>query len=287
MAEAVCVLLGKIRGVKTACIEDKVEVRLFNSLRKKLSVPLKPVSNLVESVRQIKDGLEIAAIRKTGKIAQMALEKILPRIYLGVRETALAAMLDYELRKSGAAPAFETIVAFGSNSAMPHHRPSSRRLKKIDTILIDFGAKLNGYCCDMTRCFAVGKVNKFYEKVYRTVFAAQQAALKAVKAEQSLKVVDNAAKEIIKSAKLPVYGHGTGHGLGLDIHELPTVSAFSGERGQTPFLREGNIITIEPAVYLPGRFGIRIEDDVLVTENGSRVLSSMLKNDDVPLLKIK
>jgi Xaa-Pro aminopeptidase len=164
---------------------------------------------------------------------------------------------------------------------MPHHRPTDRKLKKNDTILIDFGAKFKGCCCDITRCFAIGKVSKLYEKVYKTVFAAQQSAIKTVGAGQSLIAVDNAAREIIKSAKLPVYGHGTGHGLGLEVHESPTISTLSKDN-----FKQGNVITIEPAVYLPGKFGIRIEDDVLVAKNGCKIITSVLKNDNVPVLKI-
>ena len=281
IVQVTAVVLNKLAKTGTVCIEDRIEVRLFNRLRKKLNYPLKPISNLVESVRQIKEQTEIAAISKAAKIAQAALVKTLRRVRLGITEQQLADILEFEMKKFGAAPSFETIVAFGSNSAMPHYRPANRRLKKVDTILIDFGAKLNGYCCDLTRCFAVGRVNELYGKVYRAVFAAQAAAIKAVKSGQSPKVIDDIAKKVIKSAKLPAFGHGTGHGLGLDVHELPAVSAVSKDS-----LQSGNVITVEPAVYLPNKFGIRIEDDVLITEKGCRVLSSLLKNDDVPLLKV-
>jgi len=282
MVQATAFVLNKLAKIKTVCVEDRMDVRLFNNLKKKLIHPLKPISNLVESLRQIKERTEIAAISKAAKIAQTALAKTLHQIRFGITEQQLAGILEFELKKFGAAASFETIVAFGSNSAMPHYRPANRRLKKVDTILIDFGAKLNGYCCDLTRCFAVGRVNELYRKVYRTVFAAQAAAIKAVKSGQSPKAIDDAAKKIIKSAKLPVFGHGTGHGLGLDVHELPAVSAVSKDLLQT-----GNVITMEPAVYLPNKFGIRIEDDMLITEKGCRVLTSSLKNDDVPLLKVK
>jgi Xaa-Pro aminopeptidase len=282
IVQATASVLNKLPKIKTICVEDKIEVRFFNNLRKKLNHPLKPVGKLVESIRQIKEQTEIAAIGKAAKIAQTALAKTLRRIRLGITERQLADILEFEMKKFGAAPSFETIVAFGSNSAMPHYRPANRRLKKVDTILFDFGAKLNGYCSDLTRCFAVGRASELYKKVYRTVFAAQAAAIKAVKSGRPAKVVDAAAKKIIKSAGLPVFGHGTGHGLGLDVHELPTVFAFSKE-----LLQAGNVITLEPAVYLPNKFGIRIEDDVLITEKGCRALSSPLKNDDVPLLKVK
>lgn len=291
MIDAVADVLKKLSGVKIAAVEDKIELAVFKVLKRKLSaspakrgkpVRLKSIKGLVESVRQIKDKSEITAIRKAAAISQKTLGKVLPRIRVGMSEIEAAAILDFELRKAGARPAFETTVAFGSNSAMPHHHPTARKLKKVDTILIDFGAKLNGYCCDLTRCFAVGKVNDFYSKVYRTVFNAQANAIKNLKAGTGVKKVDDAAKEIIAAAKLPPYGHGLSHGLGLEVHEQPVVSAIS-----KAFLQEDNVITVEPAVYLPGKFGIRIEDDVLITENGCKIISLPLKTDKVPLLKIK
>jgi Xaa-Pro aminopeptidase len=282
MIEAVVGLLKKLSAGKMVAVEDKIELSLFKILHRKLHIRLKSVKDLVESVRQIKDEFEVKATRKAAAVAQKTLVKVLRKIRIGASEIEVAAMLEFELKKAGASPAFETIVAFGSNSAMPHYRPTAKKLKKVDTILIDFGAKLNGYCCDLTRCFAVGKVNDFYRKVYRTVFNAQANAIKNLKAGVKAKKVDTAAKDIIKSSNLPVFGHGTGHGLGLEVHEQPVVSVKS-----KATLAQGNVITIEPAVYLPGRFGIRIEDDVLVTENGCKILSSPLRSDEVPLLKVE
>ena len=282
MIDAVIDIFKKLPAVKTVAVEDKVELSVFNILRKKLRRRLKPVKALVESARAVKDKSEIAAIRKAAAVAQKALAKVLPKIRAGYSESEVAAMLEFELKKAGANPAFETIIAFGSNSAMPHHRPTAKKLKKVDTILIDFGAKLDGYCCDLTRCFAVGWAGVLYRKVYQTVLDAQTNAINALKSGIEAKKVDTAAKEVIKLSNLPVYGHGTGHGLGLEVHEQPVVSVISKD-----ILQRGNVITIEPAVYLSNKFGIRIENDVLVTENGCEVLSSLLKSDQVPLLKLK
>lgn len=279
MIDSVADIFKKLPKVKTIAVEDKIELAVFKILRKKLSVRIKPVKNLVESVRQIKDDSEIAAIKKAIDISQKSLAKILPKIRVGISETSLAAMLDFEMKKAGTNPAFETIVAFGSNSAMAHHRPSARKLKKVDTILFDFGAKFNGYCADMTRCFAIGRVNDFYAKVYKTVLDAQTNAINILKAGIKAKAADAAAKEIIKAAKLPPYGHGLGHGIGIDVHEQPAVSVIS-----KASLQSGNVITVEPAVYLDGKFGVRIEDDVLITESGCEILSSLLKSDQVQLL---
>lgn len=282
MIDAVADIFKKLPKAKTIAVEDKIELAVFKILRKKLTCRIKPVKNLVQSVRQIKDSSEIAAIKKAIDISQKSLAKVLPKIRVGISETTLAAMLDFEMKKAGAIPAFETIVAFGSNSAMPHHRPSARKLKKVDTILFDYGAKFNGYCCDITRCFAVGKINNLYAKVYKTVLDAQTNAINILKAGIKAKVADAAAKEIIKASKLPPYGHGLGHGVGLDVHEQPAVSVIS-----KASLQSGNVITVEPAIYLDGKFGVRIEDDVLITESGCEILSSLLKSDQVPILKIK
>jgi Xaa-Pro aminopeptidase len=281
MTEAVADVLKKINNVKAVAVEDNIKLSIFNALKKKIPGRLTALKSPAAFVRQIKDETEIRAIRKAAAVAQKALGRVLSKIYAGVSETEVAAMLDFELKKTGAQPAFEAIIAFGSNSAMPHHRPTTRKLKKIDTILIDFGAKLNGYCCDITRCFAVGRVNDFYRKVYKAVFCAQSRAMQTVKSGASAKEVDAAAKEIIRSSKLPVFGHGTGHGLGLEVHERPVVSVLSKD-----VLQQGNVVTIEPAVYLGGKFGIRIEDNILVTDKGCKVLTTRLKNDEVPLLKI-
>jgi len=281
MTEAVADVLKKLSAGRAIAVEDKIELAVFNVLRKKIGRRLKTAGGLVESVRQIKDKFEIAAIKKAIKISEKALAKVLRKIHIGISETEVAAILDFEIKKYGGQPAFETIAAFGSNSAMAHHRPTAKKLKKVDTILIDFGAKVNGYCCDMTRCFAVGRVSDLYAKAYKVVFEAQTAVIKAVKAGIKAKRVDNIARNIIIESKFPPYGHGLGHGVGLEVHEQPVVSVKS-----KAALRQGNVITIEPAVYIAGKFGIRIEDDVLITKNGCKVLSSRLKTAKVPLLKV-
>ncbi|MHC4153057.1 MAG: M24 family metallopeptidase, partial [Planctomycetota bacterium] len=176
--------------------------------------------------------------------------------------------LDFEIRKMGAIISFDTIVAFGANSSRPHHQPGSKKLKKNDTILIDFGVKYKNYCCDITRCFVKGRPSRFYSKVYQAVKASQTAAIKTVRAGVLKREVDSAAREVIGICGLPVYGHGTGHGLGMEIHEEPYVTDKS--KGK---LKTGQVITVEPGVYLPGKMGVRIEDDVLVTKDGCKLLT--------------
>ena len=262
---------------KTAVVENSTTLAAFEALKKNIKRGLKTAANIIESVRRCKDEGEIAAITEAGKIAAKALASAMKDVKAGITENKLAGEIDFEIRKLGAANSFNTIVAFGPNASHPHHRPGNSRLKKNDTILIDFGARYNGYCCDLTRCFAVGRSNSFYKEVYETVRQAQAAAIKMVKAGVEIKKVDAAARDVIKKHNLPVYGHGTGHGLGLEVHEEPGLSENS--KGK---LQAGEVITVEPGVYIPGRLGIRIEDDILVTQTGCKILTRNCPNQFTP-----
>ncbi len=269
MPKAVAELLKRLKSVKTAAIEESVTIAILRKLKKNLNANVKPVSNLIESIRSIKDRTEIKAVKTAVVIAANALEKIKRNIKTGITENELAGRLELEIRKSGAMNSFETIVAFGPNASQPHHKPGKRKLKKNDSILIDFGVKYKGYCSDLTRCFSVGRVNPLYKKVFKAVEEAQAAAIRMIKASVKISQVDAAARAVIKKYNLPVFGHSTGHGLGLEVHEEPVISGKS--KGT---LLAGHVITIEPGVYLPGKLGIRIEDDILVTETGYEILSS-------------
>jgi Xaa-Pro aminopeptidase len=268
MVEAAAKLLKKLKPVQTVTVEKSSSLAAFEALKKHLKVRLKAVANIIESARTIKDKSEIAAIGAAARIAAQALRQTFAHIKPGITENELAGRLDFQIRRLGATNSFETIVAFGPDASRPHHQPTSRKLKKNDTVLIDVGVRFKGYCCDITRCFVVGRPNSFYKKVYDAVQQAQTAALKLIKAGVAAKKVDAAAREVIGKYDLPLYGHGTGHGLGLEVHEEPVISADS--KGK---LQPGMVFTIEPAVYIPGKLGIRIEDDVLVTKTGSKVLT--------------
>ena len=256
------------RHGKIAAVEASTPVGVFGDLKKELNVKLKAVSGIIEQLRAVKDAAEISFIEKAGKIAKHALSEVEGFFRPGISESQLAGLIELEIRKAGAKVSFETIAAFGVNASRPHHQPTNRKLRKNDTVLIDFGVMYNGYCCDITRCFGVGRVGRLYEKVYGVVQEAQAAAIRAVMPGVKLAAVDAAAREVIAAANLPVYGHGTGHGLGLEVHEQPIVSAKAKGR-----LEASMVITIEPAVYMPGKLGIRIEDDVVVTESGCKVLT--------------
>lgn len=269
LAEAMAKLVKKLKTVRTVSVEDATSVAELEALKKQVKARLRTVSGVIESVRSIKDNSEVLAIKRAGRIAAQALKKTVQAIKPGITENELAGLLDFQIRKLGAVNSFPTIVAFGANASRPHHQPSTRKLKKNDTILIDFGVRYKGYCSDITRCLVVGRPGSLYKKVYNAVRQAQQAAIKMIKAEVEITKVDAAARKVIAEHDLPVYGHGTGHGLGLEIHEGPVVA--QKRKGR---LKAGQVITIEPGVYIPGKLGVRIEDDIIVTRNGCKILSS-------------
>jgi Xaa-Pro aminopeptidase len=264
MTKTVAGLLGRCKSV---AVENSISVAQLKALRKNAKIRIRPVAGVIETVRRTKDDDEIRTIKKTTSIALQALAAALRYMKPGVTENALAGRIELEMRKLGAKASFETIVAFGSDASRPHHASGKRKLKNNDSVLIDFGAKVDGYCCDMTRCFAVGKPGSLFERVYKAVRQAQSAAIMKVKPGASLKAVDEAAKEVIRRHGFKPHGHGTGHGLGLEVHELPIVGPKSKGKFQA-----GDVITIEPGVYIPGKLGVRIEDDVLVTQTGCKIL---------------
>ena len=268
IAQAAGQLVKKLKTIKTVTVENSASLAAFEALKKNLSTRIKTSENIIEDLRGIKDQSEIAAIKKAAQIAAAAIKKTMRYIKPGITENELAGTLDFQIRKLAAVNSFPTIVAFGPNASLPHYQPASRKLKKNDTILIDFGVRYKGYCSDITRCFAVGRPTAFYKKLYNAAGQAQAAALKMIKAGAQIKKVDAAARSVIAEHDLPVYGHGTGHGLGLQVHEAPTLAA--NIKGK---LKAGNVITIEPGVYIPGKAGVRIEDDILVTKTGYKILT--------------
>lgn len=262
-------LIDKLKSTQTAAVENSASLAVFNALKKNVKCRLKAVSDIVEPSRSIKDADEISKIRRASSIAAAALKKSECYIKPGVTENELAGIIDLQIRKLSAVISFDTIVAFGAGTSQPHHQPGKRKLKSDDTILIDFGARYKNYCCDITRCFVVGRATALYKKVYNVVRASQTAALKMIKPGAGICEVDLAARKIIAEYDLPVYGHSTGHGLGLEVHEQPTISANSKEKFQI-----GQVVTIEPGVYIAGKLGVRIEDDILVTADGCEILTS-------------
>jgi Xaa-Pro aminopeptidase len=228
-----------------------------------------------EAGRQRKDLGELAQMRKAAALADEMLSHGLKLLKPGVRETEVAAEIEYRMRRRGASgPAFETIVAFGARSAHPHARPTQKRLRKNELVVLDLGVILGHYCSDITRTVFVGRAPARIRRWYRAVQEAQAAAVAAAKAGTACGDVDAAARDALAGYRLDQYFvHSTGHGLGLEVHEDPRVA-----RGQKHVLVPGNVITIEPGVYVPGVGGIRIEDDVAVHADRIEVLTRVSRD---------
>ena len=254
---------------------------VFRQLRKLVKgVRLKPVSGLVEGLRLCKDPGEVRMLKRGARVNGDALREISASIRPGRAESAVALDLETAMRRRGASGAsFDTIVASGPRSALPHGIASSRKLKKGDLITIDFGAVMSGYHADTTRVFSLGRPSPRGEKIYNIVLEAQMTALEAVKPGISCGDVDRAARDVISGYGYgEAFGHGTGHGVGLDIHEAPRLGP-----GVKEELRPGMVVTVEPGIYLPRWGGVRIEDMVLVTERGKEVLTRSITKELVVL----
>jgi Xaa-Pro aminopeptidase len=233
-------------------------------------------TNAVEALRERKDAAEIARMERAAAIADAALFEVLPLMSQGVSEEHFALELDTAMRRGGAeSTAFETIVAAGENSAKPHHHPGPRRINQGDPVVVDFGATFEGYRSDMTRTFCVGSDPEGeLARIFAVVGASQAAGAAAVRPGIAAKEVDDVCRQIIAEAGWAErFEHGTGHGVGLDIHEAPTVSQLG-----TAILAPGFVVTVEPGVYLPGHGGVRVEDTLVVTENGARPLTRFTKD---------
>lgn len=233
------------------------------------------LSNAINALRTVKDETEIACIRKAQEIAEAAFNHILTFIKAGVTEREIALELDHEMFRNGAeALSFETIALAGENTSMPHGVPSDRKVQEGEFVLMDFGAVYNGYHSDMTRTVCVGKPDEEMEKVYNIVLRAQTAALEASKAGITGAELDKIARDIIEDAGYgDCFGHSLGHGVGMEIHESPNVSPTN-----NGILPVGAVVTVEPGIYIAGKFGVRIEDFVILTENECENLTKCAKN---------
>jgi len=229
-----------------------------------------PTHNLIENQRQIKDPDEIRKIREALRITGLSLEFIRDFIKPGLKEIEIAGELERFIRYNGAiGAAFDIIVASGPNSAFPHHKPGPKRIKRNETVLIDIGVDYFGYKSDLTRVFFLDKIKSLTRSVYGIVLKAQSKAIEKIKPGVEISRIDALSRNCIAGKGYAKYfGHSLGHGIGLETHEAPSISS-----GNSGILVPGMVFTVEPAVYLPGRFGIRIEDMVLVTRKGCEVLS--------------
>jgi Xaa-Pro aminopeptidase len=235
---------------------------------------LVPTERLVERIRVIKDEVEIATLRNAGRRLGEIASRVHGFVREGRTEQSVAADIDTAMREAGfSRPAFETIVASGPNSALPHARPTARAIQPGDPTVLDFGGVYDGYCVDLTRTVQLGAATGALRQLYAAVAEAQEAAIAAVKPGVASSAIDAAARAVLERYGLAeAFGHGTGHGLGLEVHEEPRIARQS-PRLPDPVVEPGMVFTIEPGAYVPGVGGVRIEDDVLVTETGCEVLT--------------
>jgi Xaa-Pro aminopeptidase len=256
--------------------ETHLTVRAHRQLRQTLPdrVELVGIEALVEGLRTVKDADELARIRESARLADDAFEAVIADGLIGRTERQIAFALAQEMQARGAVrPSFDAIVAGGAHGALPHATPRDVEISAGELVVIDWGGELDGYCSDCTRTLAAGEVGGQEHEIYALVLEAQLAGLGAVKAGADGREVDSAARDIIEGAGYGAqFGHGLGHGVGLDIHEAPRLS----QRSEA-VLAAGNVVTVEPGVYLPDRFGVRIEDLVAVTTDGCEILTSMSK----------
>lgn len=264
--------------VKTVGIESGyMTVESLYSLRKVLSAQMLDdprLNSIILKHRCVKSEEEMAEIRAAQAITDKTFIHMLDLIKPGVSEKDLQLELDYYMLRNGATGlAFETILAAGANGSMPHAVPSDNVIKEGDFVTMDFGAAHNGYCSDMTRTVAVGKITEEQEKVYNLVLDAQLAAIDAVRAGVPCNSIDKVARDMIYGAGYEGrFGHGLGHSLGLEIHENPRFSMLCSD-----ITEAGTVMSVEPGIYLDGRFGVRIEDIVMITENGCEVITKSEK----------
>lgn len=274
--------------------ENDLTVAEYAKLTQTLKgITLIPTRDRIEELRKIKREDEIENIRSAAQRTDACFDWITGKIKPGVTEGQIAWEIESFFRKHGAQNAFSPIVAFGKNSSQPHYQTSDVRLKTSDIILLDFGAKVNGYCSDMTRMVFIGKPNDEWKRAYETVLTAQIAALKYLSGfhpvtqggtlqERSGAVANRIARDIIIEAGLPAYPHSLGHGVGLAIHEQPRLSyknpsAKASTVSSAESLRAGMVVTVEPGIYVEGSYGIRIEDLVLLKKDGIEILSNSPK----------
>ncbi len=267
----------KENNIEKIYVENIISVANFNEIKDNLSCEVVASNELVKSLlknRSVKNIQEIDFVVKAQEIAEKAFYEVLNYIKVGITEKQIANRLDYLMREFGSEGiSFDTICVSGKNSALPHGVPSEKTIQNGDFITLDFGAVLGGYRSDMTRTVAVGFATEEMEKVYNTVLLAQEKAINEIKTGVMASKVDTAAREYIKENGYGEYfNHSTGHGVGIEVHEYPNISPKNNE-----FLLENQIITVEPGIYLPEKFGVRIEDMVLVKNNSHQNLTKVAK----------
>ncbi len=254
---------------------DHLTVNQHADIARKAKLRLRAAPPIIGDMRLSKDAAELAVMRRAIRVAEDSFEVLRGSIRIGQTELELAARLEYEMKRRGASgPAFPTICAEGANASRPHAHPGRRKVKRGSAILVDWGARVGGYCSDLTRMVFVGSIPPKLGVVYGIVLEAQRRAIRAIRPGVAMCDVDAVARGFVADAGFgEAFTHGLGHGLGIDVHEPPSLSWRSKAR-----LEAGMLVTVEPGIYLPGVGGVRIEDDILVTPTGRRVLSKLGKD---------
>ncbi|WVP28061.1 Xaa-Pro peptidase family protein [Bacillus licheniformis] len=256
--------------------QDKMTYGTYATYKEQLgAAELVPVSQSVEKLRLIKSSEEIKILKEAAKIADDAFSHILTVIKPGITEIEVANELEFYMRSQGADhSSFDMIVASGVRSSLPHGVASGKAIEKGDLVTLDFGAYYKGYCSDITRTVAVGEPDDELKRLYQTVFEAQAIGMRSIKPGITGKQADAYTRDYISSQGYGDYfGHSTGHGLGMEVHESPALSARSDQ-----MLEKGMVVTVEPGIYIPGKGGVRIEDDIVLTEEGNESLTHSAKD---------
>lgn len=264
--------IARQRGIRRIGLDERhISLSLYRLLRRKCPAPVRLVKadNLVENLREVKAPQEIDKIRKALAVHKRAYQFLKKAVKPGFSEREVFSRLEEFVKSQKAGFSFDPIIASGANSCYPHARVTDRRIRCNELVLIDMGIDVKGYKSDLTRIFFLGRIPRFVRRVYDIVYEAQRRAIREIRPGAAVAQADRAARNYLAKHKLAKYfGHALGHGVGLEIHESPRLSKDSPSK-----FREGMIVTVEPAVYIPRAFGIRIEDMVLVTRNGCEVLS--------------
>jgi len=276
MAEA-CQRVAKARIKELAFESDHLSFGAYNQIKQLLrgKTRLKPLSGMIEQLRASKDTEEVEQIRAAVLLASSLFQTALTTMKAGVAENLVAGELELQARRAGAEKmSFDTIVAAGVRSALPHGRASMSAIPSNGFIILDYGVILGGYCSDMTRTVYIGRASKSHRRMYEAVREAQLASIEAVRPGIETGEVDKAGRQLLKKAGYDAwFTHSTGHGVGIEVHEQPRLA-----RSQTQKLSPGMVVTIEPGIYIPEEGGVRIEDMVLVTESGHEVLTPTTKD---------
>ena len=282
--ETLVALVKKLQPKRLGIEGSQVPVNRANELTRRIgsAAEIVPTESIVERLRIIKDAHEIEMLRRGAQLLSPVAADIINDAKAGMKEQELAAKIDWRIKSAGFERcSFETIVASGPNSALPHAHPGERVLREGDLVVLDFGGVYGGYCVDLTRTVALGQPDAEMARVYEAVLEAQRAAIAAVKPGVRAGDIDAAARSTLARHGLAeAFGHSTGHGLGVEIHETPRIGPRREAIGDEPAppdeaIEPGMVFTIEPGAYLPGWGGVRIEDDVLVTSDGVEVLTNV------------